>query len=148
NQVDRLNVYLNGFREAPPFLKHEKINLVRSQQFGDLGDAGKFWWAQNARGYYFAVDDDILYPSDYGAALIQKIEELGRKLAVGVHGVVLVEPFKNYYASRAVCHFEAFLPEDRLVHILGTGTLAFHNSAINVDVAEFRMRNMADIFFG
>lgn len=148
DQVDRLNVYLNGFRNVPAFLKHRKINAITSQQFGDWGDAGKCWWAEDASGYYFTVDDDILYPPDYCEVLIRKIEELGRNAVVGVHGVVLVDPFHNYHASRRVYHFESALPEDRFVHILGTGTLAYYHTAIRVNVGRFLVRNAADIFFG
>jgi len=44
-QVDRLNVYLNGYDHIPDILKHPKVLAVLSQQkVGDLADNGKFFF--------------------------------------------------------------------------------------------------------
>ena len=47
NQIDILNVYLNNYDHVPHFLQNKKINIIRSQDFGDIKDNGKFFFANN-----------------------------------------------------------------------------------------------------
>jgi len=42
-QVDEFHVYLNNYDEVQGYLKLRDINVYRSQDFGDRGDAGKFF---------------------------------------------------------------------------------------------------------
>jgi len=148
-QVDYLNVYLNGYERVPDFLDHPRIQVAQSQKtdFGDRGDAGKFYWTSEVDGYHFTIDDDIFYPANYVDLLIQCIERHQRKAVVGVHGATLTPPIKDYYRSRRIHHFTQKLPQDTPVHVLGTGTVAYHTSTIRVDRLEFRHPNMADIWF-
>jgi hypothetical protein len=88
HQVDVLNVYLNNFEEVPWFLNNPKINVVRSQEHGDRGDAGKFFWSDKVSGNYFTIDDDILYPADYVQRLKESLDKRGKKCAIGVHGEI------------------------------------------------------------
>jgi len=62
-QVGKLNVYLNGYEKVPRFLKHDRIVVRQSQtcEFGDQGDAGKFYWADDVEGYHFTIDDDLKF---------------------------------------------------------------------------------------
>jgi len=147
-QVDRIGVYLNGWDRVPDFLVSDKIEVVRSQEFGDHGDAGKFYWIDGFEGYYFSCDDDIRYPDDYVSRTVSKIEEYGRKAVVGYHGSNILEGFRDYYdrSSRKVHMFSKELQEDTQVHILGTGTVGFHTSTIRVRFSDFEFPNMADSF--
>jgi hypothetical protein len=148
SQVDRLNIFLNGHKQIPPFLKHPKIRIAHSDTYGDQGDIGKFFWADEIQGYHFTIDDDIIYPKDYVKRCIEKIEKYGRKAVVGIQGVLLVEPINNYYKNRKVFYFGSALQKDRYVHILGTGTVAYHTDTIRVQHKDFKIKNMADIWFG
>ena len=89
-QVDVLNVYLNNFEEVPWFLKKDKINIVRSQEEGDRGDAGKFYWADKVSGYYFTIDDDIAYPPDYVEALKKGLEGV-------IQRKIIMDELAEYY---------------------------------------------------
>jgi hypothetical protein len=142
-QVDRLNVYLNNFHEIPSCLWHPQIEAVRSE---DLSDAGKFFWSGAVQGYHFTVDDDLLYPDDYVTTLIGAVERHQRKALVGVHGAVLLAPMTSYYKNRLAFHCLSALPSDRPVHVLGTGTLAYHTSTIKLSVSDFKSPNMADLW--
>ena len=66
-QVDRLNIFLNNYTTVPEFLNHDKIQLG----FGDnsIGDAGKFYWASETKGFQMYCDDDIIYLGDYVAKM-------------------------------------------------------------------------------
>lgn len=149
HQVDQLGVYLNGWNYIPEFLNHPKVVVAMSQNHGDLGDAGKFFWINDFEGYYFSCDDDLVYPSDYVQRIIDKIKYYDYKAVVGWHGSVVSDSFKDYYdpKDRRVFSYSAGRPFDLDVHILGTGVLGFHSSTIKVSLQDFERPNMADIFF-
>jgi hypothetical protein len=147
-QVDHLNIYLNNFEEVPWFLDSPKINVVRSQDLGDRGDAGKFYWANKVSGYYFTIDDDIVYPPDYVQVLKEALDKRGKKCAVGVHGEMYPDEIRHWTRDRVkTLHFYYENPRDTPVHVLGTGCTAFHTDFIDVDPEEFKIPNMADVWF-
>lgn len=157
-QVDRLCVYLNDHKVVPGFLKKDKIGSALGADYlvdrgpgghaGDLGDAGKFFWAPSGPHFRFTCDDDIAYPPDYVSVMLGAIEDHARKAAVGVHGVRLRSKIDSYYKDRVSVHFAAPLDADAPQHLLGTGTLAFFSETIAVSLDDFPERNMADISFG
>lgn len=158
-QVDKLNVYLNetpkvvggdGYPNLPDFLKHPKIEAVwsRDTEFGDQGDAGKFYWSGTIRGWHIVVDDDVLYPPDFVKTLVEGAERYGRRCAVGFHGATLTEPFRSYYKCREVKHFALEVRRDTPVHILASNSLCYHSSTIKVHRDDFKHPNMGDIWFG
>jgi hypothetical protein len=130
-------------------LNNSKIELYRSQDLKDYGDAGKFYAARNFRGYYLSCDDDIVYPHNHVESMINSIEKYNKKAIVGYHGVIINNlNFKSYYSSRRVYHFNSELEKDTLVHILGTGILGFHTDNVKISIEEFPIKNMADIWLG
>lgn len=148
-QCHQLNVYLNGHRSVPSFLLQPTVQVALSRDHGDRGDAGKFWWCEGlGDAYHLTVDDDILYPRDYCRRLVAKIDQFGRRAAVGVHGVMLPQRVGNgYYGERRVYPCFRGLRHSKAVHLLGTGTLGYHTSTLDVRRADFRRPNMADIWF-
>lgn len=144
--MDRVGVYLNGYPDIPDFLNHPKVSVARSQDLGDIGDAGKFHWVDKVHGYYLTCDDDLIYPLDYVQVLLSILKDNKNKVVVGVHGAILREPITSYYHSRRVFHFSRALAQAIQVHVLGTGTVAFHTSAIRVTPADFPYPNMADVW--
>ena len=149
-QVDVLRVFLNGHEEVPACLDGagDSVEVLRSQEHGDRGDAGKLAWSEGATGYQLTCDDDLVYPRDYVLTLVAAIERYGRRAVVGVHGALLPDELRSYYRSRTVLHFRGALEEDRPVHLLGTGCLAYHASALRVRPSDFELPNMADVWFG
>ena len=59
-QFDEIRLYLNNFSYVPDELKKYTTYIG-----DDLTDNGKFFWSNNEDEYYFTLDDDIIYPSDY-----------------------------------------------------------------------------------
>lgn len=150
--VDALHVYLNGHTAVPAFLQNPKIVVHRSQEHGDLGDGGKFFSVGNHRGYYVAIDDDIVYPPDYVWTLINHLRRYrgqGKKVAVGLHGKVMAQRVTHFYTNHAIqYHCAQPLRQAQGVHVLGTGTLAFHTDDLPLTVDDFKKPpNMADIHF-
>lgn len=148
-QVDGIGIYLNEWDEVPVYLNDPKIKIARSQDFGNIGDAGKFFWVDAFEGFYFTCDDDIIYPAYYVERLKEKLREHGYRAAVGWHGSLIKGKFSNYYTteSRRVFGFQHHRPWDTPVHVLGTGCMAFHTQAMKVRLNDFPEPNMADVFF-
>ncbi len=151
NQVDRINIYLDGYKDVPNFLSpiSKKCDIRFSEGGRSLRDNGKFMnLCQHENCYYFSVDDDIVYPPDYVAFMISKIEEYGREAVVGVHGVILPEEPDRYFSKkRKVFHFENELKKDIPVNFLGTGTTAFHSQLLQeMKVEFFEKTGMTDLF--
>ena len=145
-QVDQLNVYLNGFDGIPDCVRHPNVSTATSQGYGDRGDAGKFFWTGRTRGYYFACDDDLVYPPDYVSYLKQRIDDYGKRVIVSLHGALLKEPIESYYRDRESFSCLTPLPEDRFVHVVGTGVCAFHTAHVPIHPDVFSLPNMADIW--
>lgn len=150
--VDELHVFLNGYPAIPAYLAHPKITVYRSQDYGDWGDAGKFFTVGATPGFYLAIDDDIIYPETYSWQLVNAIRQhrqAQRRVAVGLHGKIMRPQVAHYYRGHArKFHFAAAVDAVHAVHVLGTGTVAFHTADVPVRFADFAgPRNMADIHF-
>ncbi|MCB9550352.1 MAG: hypothetical protein H6705_00260 [Myxococcales bacterium] len=147
-QVDRLCVFLNGHRSVPAALVEAGVEVVHSDAHGLRGDAGKFFWCETPDAYLLTCDDDIVYPPDYTARMVDAIERYGRRAVVGVHGVRVRPPVRSYYRDREVLHFRAALAADVGVHLVGTGCAGWFSGAVRVTPADFPRPDMADIWFG
>jgi len=147
-QVDRLCVYLNGYSDVPACLDHPKVSVFRSQDHGDLGAAGKFFGVEGAVGYFFTVDDDIVYPSDYVEKMISAIKRYDKKAIVCVHGTRFFSTHPStWMRSRKGFHFLHGLECDEQVNVAGTATVAFHTDSFKLSPRVFSRKNMADMFF-
>jgi glycosyltransferase involved in cell wall biosynthesis len=147
-QTDRLNIYLNDYDEVPPELIDEKITVVLGKDAaGDLRDNGKFYFLEGIeRGFHFTIDDDIEYPIDYVQKMILKMEQYGRHVLVGVHGVIFDQPIERFFLRRTVYGFQRNQLRDAFVNLIGTGTLGYHTSAIKLELDDFTETGMADVF--
>lgn len=146
-QVDRICVYLNGHRFVPGFLEHPKIRVATSRRHGDLGDAGKFFWAGMLQGIHLVCDDDIVYPPDYSKVMAAACSSFENPTAVGVHGFRFVGPIRDYFRSRLTFHASRALARLERCHVLGTGTLAYDTSRCRFGRGDFPVANMADLWF-
>lgn len=147
-QAARIGVYLNGYRDVPDFLRHERVDVARSQDHGDVRDNGKFFFLESTTcRYYATVDDDISYPADYLARLVATLSDAGPGSAVGVHGASYPQPVLHAFDSRVLLHFEHRVPHVMPVHLLGTGTTVFDQREWMLRYEEFGTPGMADIWF-
>ena len=149
-QCDLVRVFLNEYPDVPEFLDHARIQVRRSQDWDDKGDAGKFGWidAQDEPGYRIAADDDLIFPPDFARRMIRVLERHANRAIAAAHGVYVKQPFAHYYdrESRSVIYFQEALERERSVHILGTNALMYHSVFVKMTWDDFMFRNMADIF--
>ena len=118
NQIDYLNIYLNGYSSAPFFLKNNnKINFILSSENKDLGDIGKFYFSESIKGYHFTCDDDIIYPNNYIQFMIEKLKI--HKGFISCHGAIFHHQFDSFYNSKTTFHFRKKLDNDILVNLVG-----------------------------
>lgn len=163
DQVDHLNVYLNGYESVPVFLLVPYVTVIRSDDKGakgDIGDIGKFFWSNEiTTEFHFTADDDIVYPGDYVTKMVSFWRSYDSPVVVGVHGIRIIDEAlnprngrkgKGYYGSRQVWMGTENVSQAVNVHIIGTGTMMYRPEDIGyLDLEKmFPERNMADIWFG
>ena len=130
DQVDQIYVYLNNYDTVPQYLIRDKINVIRSDYFGDLNDNGKFFF-NIPQGYHLTIDDDIEYPPNYVQTMILKIEQYQRKAIVGLHGTTFHADLKHFFINRTIYSYKNALETDKFVNMLGTATVALHTDLFN-----------------
>ena len=149
-QCDLVRVFLNGYPDVPDYLNHPRVEVRRSQDWDDKGDAGKFAWVEQTEpaGYRIIVDDDLVFPPDFAERMSGFVHARNDTAIYAMHGVLLKQPVVNYYEpeSRSVFHFQNALKHERTCHVLGTNALCYHSKAVRMSWADFMFRNMADIF--
>lgn len=151
NQVDKLIVYQNGYKERFDFLNNNKIEIISSLDTGiDMGDAGKFYRVGDFKdSYYLSIDDDLIYPEDYVQKIIHNLKKYNNKIIVSFHGRILDENLDTYYNGHSkVFRCLGEVEEDEFIHFGGTGVMGFHTSFVDIDFNYFKHPNMADIWVG
>lgn len=147
--VDKVRVYLNNYEAVPEGLKLPRVEILRSQQYGDNGDAGKFFWVEDKRyPLNLICDDDLIFPPDYVPQMVAALRRYGNKAVIGIHGVLLKQPSPSYYDEkfRHVRRYPHANGEDCQVHVLGTGAVLYDRRTLKLEQRDFQYRNMADIW--
>lgn len=149
DQADIINIALNDYDDIPVELYDKKINIFLTNN--EKGDAYKFTNLPNSNGYFFTIDDDLIYPNDYAEYMISKIEEYNRKSIITIHGRNFGSfPISSFYGHRPVDvhHFKYKLENDIKIQFGGTGVMAFHTDLFKVGLDYFEYPNMADVWIG
>jgi glycosyltransferase involved in cell wall biosynthesis len=148
NQCDVINVTLNNYDEIPVELYDKKINLFISDN--DRGDAYKFYKLTDSDGYFFTIDDDLIYPENYTEYMIDKVNQYNRKSIITLHARTFGSfPINSFYGRNTlVYHFRQLLTEDTKVQFGGTGVMCFHTDLFKVPIEYFDRPNMADVWIG
>ncbi|MFK7824299.1 MAG: hypothetical protein AB8G05_09085 [Oligoflexales bacterium] len=147
SQVDHIVVYLNRYDHVPDFLRSDKISI-----FGidgpDLGDVGKFYAIEHCNAEFFlTIDDDIIYPHNYVAALIESYQNWDADTIICVHGNKIPKKITaSYYQEKVGLHFSSILDKDTLVDVPGTGTMIIQPKMHRISLDLFSRPNMSDIW--
>ena len=147
-QIDHLFLFLDRF-ETPYISGDPKVTVLTSDAFGDLRANGKLMGLNmtGPSGYYFCVDDDIIYPSDYVQRMLQFLNSNGNNIVAANHASTLLPDFNNYLTDRAILHRSQALARASRVHVAGTCTAAFHTGILQFDVRGWHTTNMVDLNF-
>lgn len=146
HQCDRINVALNSYKSIPVDLYDKKIAIFITNN--DLGDAYKFIQLENSNGYFFTVDDDIVYPKDYSSCMIDYVEKYERKCLITMHGRKYTRyPIQSIFEPESkLYHFCETVEKDVEVDLGGTGVMCFHTDLMKIPLSNFSIPNMADIW--
>lgn len=129
NQCDKFYIWLNDYDKIPAELNmfdKNKLIIILANNNSDLKENGRYLAAnENIDSYFFTVDDDINYPSDYVINLINAIQKHGKKCIVSYHGTIFKDGKEKYFA------FTNNVINDIQVHRVGGGVMAFIPSEIN-----------------
>jgi hypothetical protein len=146
-QVERLYLFLDGYRDLPACARDPRIVPLFSTDFVALHASGKFLGAALHGGdhVYATFDDDILYRPGHVARLAAALARHGGRAVVGVHGTVFRPPYASYARDRRNIHFNSRLWFERTVDQVGTGTSALIPALLPVDPRDWGVANMCDL---
>lgn len=147
--LDHLYLWFDIYEDIPKkYMCVEKITpILGISKNARLGCSGKFFGLRmiSEKCHYFCFDDDIIYPTDYVPRLSAAIRRYGGRHFVGVHGNNY-HLFPGSYAHDRTClHFRDQAPFDCSIDELGTGTIAFQNDVMPIDIDGWKYGNMSDL---
>jgi hypothetical protein len=143
-QVNKVFAVLNNYSKIPDWIVGVP-NIIPIIGDNKLGDASKFLFTCDyTDDYYLTFDDDLLFPSNYVPHILEAVDKYDG--IVSYHGRTYPRPFADYmkWLENHRCISEVH--GDHPVDIVGTGCCAFHTSRLKVNIADFKYRNMADVF--
>jgi hypothetical protein len=146
SQFDVIRVVCNEMAAVPDCLKLPKIQPIMGQP--NYTDNGKFYSLDKikANEYYFTLDDDIIYPSDYVDKTIDFINQFG--CIVSYHGRILKGLDLNYYRGHHFFHCNAEKKQSYKLDVCGTGVTAFRTDYFKpTNILNSEYKRMSDIVF-
>lgn len=146
---DLVSIYFNDY-DAPKWTENDsRIRVVDNE--GDIGAAAMFYFLEGYEGVYMPIGDDLIYDKRYITYLSMMAEKYRSRAVVGLHAFTyLKHPVRSYFKSmwnpkEAISyHYQYPLAQNTLVHMLGTGTMAFHTDTLTFCLADIPERNMVD----
>lgn len=149
DQVDVLYVYVNQSDHIPCCLNHPKIRpFLAKETIGDISANGKVFPLQFVKNsYVILLDDDFVFPGGYVTTLKRTIDRFCGRVCAGVHGSIFAPGARWYFERSTMYTWQTELAEHKLVHMLGSGCLAFHQEALDVTFDDFLPQVMVDLTF-
>jgi len=123
-QVDELGVYLNGYPEVPAVVRELECHYILSA--ANRGSSAKLYWSRHWDGYYFACDDDLLYPSNYVATLRANLVIYEDRAIVTACGRILKPDARRWRDWIGNGAYVTAVPQGRWINYLGGCAFAFH----------------------
>lgn len=146
-QLDRLHLFLHGYREVPPEAVHPKIQVCLAPADTPYRASGKLYGLSREPGpcVYVCFDDDIRYLAGHVDRLVSALERYGAHTLVGLHGSTYRDQALSFLDRHRVYQFHRGYALSRVVDVLGTGTVAFVNEHLSVDPTAWLHGDMDDI---
>jgi hypothetical protein len=140
-QCDKIWVGLNKYQHTPSFLKEGEYKHFDNS----TGDAVKFYGAENLDGWVLTCDDDLIYPEGYVDMMCLKVYQY--QSPVTLHGKNYHRPPQAFDKCTEVFRCLGDVEKDAVVDVGGTGVLCYHTNLIKVRYSDFKIPNMADLWF-
>lgn len=146
-QLDRLHLFLHGYDEIPQAARHPRILAYLMPKTHPYRESGKFYGLsqESAPCLYFCFDDDILYRPGHVERLARAIVAHGGRVMVGTYAVCFTGPASSYVHGHRSHHFRRGLMFERRVDELGSGTMGFVSSLLELDPPGWPYGDMDDL---
>ena len=145
NQVDQLWIMLNGHKEEPR-IPDPSGKIHYELLDNSLGDAAKVLNFNDREGFVFLCDDDLVYNNGYCNYLLSKYKQYNGCIITG-HGKKFVIPVRSAHAYfKENYHCLHSVTADHQVHSGGTGVMLLNTKDIRLDISDFPVKNMCDIW--
>lgn len=138
-QFDEVRIYLNGYDSVPDELIEYTTYIGK-----DLTDNGKMFWSGNPNEYYFTIDDDMIYPSDYVEITIPLIKDR----IVCYDGKKTIGIGQSYYNSHITYSFLKEIDSEKNVEIGKSGLMAFNTNIFKPNLWKSPISKMCDVIIG
>jgi hypothetical protein len=147
-QVDQIAIFLNGYEKPPGIvLELERSGRLRYELSREnLGAEKKFRWAGEWEGVYCTTDDDMIYPPDYVARMVEAVERWQGRALVACHGRTYRPRARSVHdvMPGSVGLFYARIDQAHWVNHAGTGVMAWDARKLRVPT-EWAEQNLADM---
>jgi len=140
NQVDKIRISLNDYKHVPKFLNKKECIILDNS----MGDAGKFYFADQFKGYIFTCDDDLIYPSDYVRFMIAGIRR--HYCVCTLHGRNYIGQITNFQQGFNSYPCLGDVSKDIQVNVGGDGVMAYHTDIIQFSFSDFKSKNMSQLW--
>jgi len=148
-QSDLIYVNLIGYTNTPEIIKNKKIIINRFEQ---AGSEIRFFDYNECEDdtYYFTIDDDILYPTNYSDVMISNMKLYDNENVCCVHGSNIDKSMQKdfYKKNREVYHFRKELKQNVNIMIPGVGTSCFYKRNMKLNISNYKTKNMSDTYTG
>ncbi len=136
-QFDEIRIYLNDYQDIPEELRSYNVFLGP-----DLTDNAKLIWSDNENEYYFTIDDDIIYPSDY---VEKTLPLIGDRVVCYSGKKINTSCLDNYYANHRDYDTFEKMDEEVDIDIVDTSTMAFNTNYFYSNLWRTPINKMSDL---
>jgi hypothetical protein len=157
SKAQKVVVGIATFGDRGPYLEKtleslkgqcDEIVIYDNEQNPNLADNGKFWALQNLKPntYFFACDDDIVYPESYVQDMIREINR--HQCIVTHHGRILQGLDRSYYRGHQAYAFKQPNQNTQTIDVAGTGVTAWNTNYFHPkSLHKAKDLRMADLVF-
>lgn len=140
--VDHIYVALNNYATIPEL---DIPNVTFKMCDNSKGDAHKFEFINDAEGIVYIADDDLVYSAEFFSLLRAKVKQYN--CPVSLHGKKYGRPAGGFKRFKENYRCLNTVVGDHPVDIVGTGVLCMDTSMVKLSMDDFKLPNMADIWF-
>lgn len=148
-QADVLHIHWVGYKT--PVSEAWQDPKIIHHHWSKAGSQIKFQpYNLYKNAYFFPVDDDILYPSNYAEKMIEAMQHYNNKVVCCLHGNIIdLRQRGDFYTKyRKNINFKNALSANRRVLLPGTGTTCFYTPLAKLNYHDYIVYNMSDVYTG
>ena len=144
-QVDEFHLVVNRSLKYPESIWTMGDNISVHASLENGGSASRFFLTDKFDGYYFSVDDDILYPENYVSRMIAELNKHDRAMVCVDGGTFDPYARSNVWSTHKHRLFSRRLKPAKRILLPGMGTSCFLTSEFKIAPEDCFEVNISDI---